>query len=253
MSQKAESTTNIDLPRDFPGASDQMFLGEVERAIGEGPREIWLNCSAIERITSHGVGVLWKAYQSCADSGVALRLASPSRGLIQALCALDLNDFFEIPATPEKGRHRSGDLTEPSTGVYSASFEATEAGINQALGHFGDHVRTLQLDSDTEFELQTLFYEVATNIRQHGDVPAGDLVQVAFVAQQDLLSLSFTDTGIPFDPTQHSAHYDFVEAAKSGQTRGFGIALIERMTDSMTYARPRDAHNMLTLAKRRSA
>jgi anti-sigma regulatory factor (Ser/Thr protein kinase) len=124
--------------------------------------------------------------------------------------------------------------------------------INEALLRFGDHVHTLDLDSDTEFELQTLFYEIATNIRQHGKAKDGEGVQVTLVAQQDKITVSFTDGGPPFDPTQQSVDYDFRQAASTKQTRGFGIALIQRMTDAMTYSRLNDTHNMLTLCKRRS-
>jgi serine/threonine-protein kinase RsbW len=253
MHVRADSQNLLPLPCDLSGDSERVLEARLGVLIAAGPSVIRLDCTGLNKITSRYVGVLWQAYRRCADSGIELQLESPSVGLVRVLMALDLAEFFGV--APRSGdtdsEYRAASEFDHTTGVYTDRFGATEAEINSALERFMQFASRVRISSTTEFELKTLFYEVTTNIRTHGEMPAGEPIQFQASAAHDKILLTFWDTGMPFDPCARPADMDFIAAARSGQRCGFGIAMMRRLADNLTYTREKDRTNVLTIEKKR--
>lgn len=238
----------IQLTPGFPEGDARAFFDRLAAVLAESPRQVKVDCSALDRITSRGVGLLWKAYCECASSGTSLLLESPSHGVVRTLSALDLGAFFGLePAELPTAEYRGGS----GAGEYVDAFPATESEVDRALTRFGDYVRGLNMETAMEAELQTLFYEAVTNIRLHGGLTPPQRVEVQFSIGEHDLRLCFKDPGPPFDPTTQKDDYNNAMAAQRGQIRGFGLAMMRRMADEMTYTRESGRLNVLTLLKRR--
>ncbi|MEW5995684.1 MAG: STAS domain-containing protein, partial [Candidatus Zixiibacteriota bacterium] len=170
MLVKPEDTCSIVVPA---GLSDDFLAGfdaRLKSLQQKDCRVVTLDCSQLENPTSSHVNVLWRAYQSCAEAGKEVRLKSPTPALIRVLQAMDLAEFFTWDKTPVLTQQRRAAQPEPGgvTRRYFDAFVTDVGGIDKALEDFLRFVARLQLPEVTEFELRTIFYEVATNIRTHG-------------------------------------------------------------------------------------
>lgn len=253
MSPQLDENCQIHLDQTFAENDGQEFLVELEEILKSSPRDVWLDCGDLERITSRGVGVLWHAHHSCAKSETMLHLEFATEGVLRTFRALDLCDLFGLEPTVIEYRSTPSSGADSNQEHYSDTFGVSAEGVNKALIRLGRFLQKLELDQTLSLDLQTLFYETITNIRTHSELDPGEKVAVTLKINAGEAIFSFTDPGMPFDPTTHPVDFDFVRAAKLGQTHGFGLALMRRMADQMTYSREQGTHNVLTITKRSDA
>ena len=100
------------------------------------------------------------------------------------------------------------------------------------------------------FELKTIFYEVTTNIRNYSGLKEDELIVFTARPRRDGITLTFADRGLPFNPTTQIDDFNARKAARKKQSRGFGIVMVRRMADRITYVRQAGSTNMLTLEKK---
>jgi len=89
-----------------------------------------------------------------------------------------------------------------------------------------------------------LFANVSYHAYPHGAV--GDLT-IEVDIKDDILYLTFIDTGIPFDPTQ-PFNADVTSGVEERKQGGLGIFLVKRSVDKLTYERKKN-QNILYLEK----
>ena len=78
---------------------------------------------------------------------------------------------------------------------------------------------------------------------------AGEVtVTAAFDAPQRLFALTFTDSGIPYNPLDREDP-DITLSAEERQIGGLGIMMVRKTMDGMTYEYT-DGHNILTISKK---
>ena len=242
----------IEAPVDLTSESVTYFQNRLEDYLKASPGSIVLDCSGLELVTSSHINVLWQAYQLCANAGVAIRISSPTLGLRRVLKILDLHDFFldsqglEQVETTRTQRLRIVTSFE----TYSDEFDAGAGSIDNALGKFLRHISCLQLPELILFDLRVMFYEIATNIRIHGRLGNQDRIKFSARADNTRIILTFIDSGIPFDPTRQQSNINQRSSARNNQYRGFGIPMIFRMADKVSYVRKNDTFNILTLEKK---
>ena len=255
MQVEAGTSRSILIPSELTPESVAGFEEGLEAALRSNPRLVVIDSSRLVQVTSNHIKILWQAYRACVDAGVGMKLKSPSPGLIRVLKVLDLYDIVaeshDIPCPRSDDAAWSG--STKSAEVNSSRFAADPVSVDRALEGFLKFVERLHLPETTEFELRTVFYEVATNIRAHAGIGENDPIAVSCRADDSKIVLVFADTGIPFDPTRMAANMDLEAAAREGRARGFGITLIRRLTDNMSYVRKNNKMNILTLEKRRAA
>jgi anti-sigma regulatory factor (Ser/Thr protein kinase) len=180
-----------------------------------------------------------------------MRLQRPSAGLIRVLKVLDLYDLFltqpETPVPIGSGVSRiSDDLKDQQ---FSIDFHPTVDQINSAQSRFEEFLKTLMVEDLLVFELTTVFYEVGTNIRIHGQLNSRDVVKFTASYIDGNVVLEFTDPGQPYILPEIPPDFDPQEIMAKKRTHGFGLILIDRLTDGITYERIQDKFNVLRLRK----
>jgi anti-sigma regulatory factor (Ser/Thr protein kinase)/anti-anti-sigma regulatory factor len=246
-------TPTLVVPANLSDDAVARFDQELKLLLTRGHSSVALDTGHLDYVTSSHIKLLWQAYHLCLDSGATMKLESLSAGLVRVLKVLDLHELFvgehgtAHPQLRKAVREESGD-----TGAYYVDeFTANSDGIDNALDGFLKFLKRFDLTDEAIFELRTVFYEVVTNIRLHSRAGADELIVFATSVERSRVVLIFADSGISFNPETRADDFDPHAASEAGATRGFGLALVRRLTDKMSYVRVSDAVNVLTLERNR--
>ncbi len=251
MSLDTKKCRLISVPADFDDDSLQAFFDELNLAIGDEPLEIALDCSPLEHATSRHINALWDALTRCERAGIAMRLTSVAYGLRRVLSVLDLTDLFTIeyegdrenrmPHAPVKGR-----VSER----FEVEIDAKIDAVTDVMRGLHTFLERLDLTEIGVFDLETVFYEVATNICRHSGLEQHRKIRFVADLSEDEISFEFTDAGERFDPTGNTPEFDPHLAIRRRQSRGIGLVMIQRLMDSISYDRIGREYNVVTLRKR---
>lgn len=251
MEAETKNLYLVQAPAVLSGDAISTFEKSIRDLLQKGPDFISLDCSQLRHATSSHINALWLAYQRCADIGVELRLRSVPAGLVRVLKVLDLYELFtyeEQIASPQT-KEATQFVLEDFQKRYDDKFRADADSINKALNRFIQFLVPMQLSQLIEFELRTVFYEVATNIVTHAGIRKDSSIVFTAKANDSKIVLIFADSGIPFDMTDHRATFDPRIAGKNGQKHGLGITMIRKLTDRISYIRENDLTNVLRIEK----
>ncbi len=242
---------SIVVPIDLADESVNDFTEQLTSLIGGSPQEIFLDCSRLKWVTSKHVNLLWQAHNQCQDSGIRARLVNTSEKLIRVLKILDIYDLLTCEPAQATTRIQ---VNSPSTHAetrpaWQIGFgpEATE--IKIALERFQNYLTSLNVSDLFTFEIETVFYEIATNIRLHSEISDDERILLRCLPDSDKLHMEFEYRGVRFDPTDSGLDFDVMVAAQNGQKRGYGLLMINRMTDGIKYNQKDNNCNVLTLEK----
>lgn len=216
-------------------ASVHEFLVRVDSRLGQGVSLIQVDCTQLDRVTSSHINALWLAREKCDQQRATLELINVGKGLRRVLEALDLASLF-LPAPPVALRL---DLQ------LSPTVESIDSAMSKVVGFLAKS----RVPEVTAFELQTVFYEVTTNIRCHGQLTSKDSIRFDAQINEQVVTFTFIDNGVSFDPTSHDSNVDFREPSREQRRNRFGLAMIERLSDSQKYSRTADEQNQLSIRK----
>ncbi len=249
MGFKTDSHHMVILPSDMSDSTITTLMKNLDKLLSDKPELISLDCSRLENINSSQIGFLWQARQKCVKAGADIRLHSPSSGLICVLKVLDLQDLFQYTGRPDYGT-RAQPVGAVLTNSYVDEFKSEVDSINRALNNFTEFLSSLNLHHMTIFELQTIFYEVSTNIRTHSGMSKNESILFTVRTNDEKIVLVFADSGRRYDITRQPIDINPEMAGKNKQKSGFGIALIRRLADKIEYLGERTGLNILVLEKR---
>jgi len=241
----------ISVPADFDDDALQGFFEELKSAIQEQPSEIGLDCSLLEHTTSRHINALWDALTKCERAGIPMRLTSVGYGLERVLSVLDLTELFTVEY--ERERHDKAarpPVPDRPPRRFEATLEARIDVVSDVMAEIHDFLQQLALSDIGVFDLETVFYEVATNICRHSGLEQHRKISFIAEVDQSEVSFKFTDAGERFDPTGNTPEFDPRLAIKRRQSRGIGLVMIQRLMDSVSYARVDGRFNVVTLKKR---
>lgn len=241
QSMQTDVKTNIKMPDSIAGSAspDEAtitdFLSQVELRLGQGANTIQLDCAPLVRVTSRHINALWLIREICSERGARIELRNVSDGLRRVLEALDLAELFlRDAAVPYRLDLRiAADVTD----------------INDGMSRLVRFLMSAGVPEGTAFELQTVFYEVTTNIRLHGRLPSQGVIKCDAQVRAQTATFTFVDDGVRFDPTSYEAAVDFQQAGLDLQSRGFGLAMIRRLSDCLEYSRTVNDENRLKIKK----
>jgi len=94
--------------------------------------------------------------------------------------------------------------------------------------------------------------EVATNVIMYAYPGGRGKIHLALRRDGDMLRVTITDHGVPFDPTQ-SAAPDLARPLEERPVGGLGIHLARSMVDEITYRRAGDANILMMTAQVKGA
>lgn len=251
MSVRANKTVSLLVPLDVNGDTLEGFYTDLDCRLSESPAEVLLDCALLEHATSTHINTLWQARNRCEEAGVPVKLTSVTYGLERVLMVLDLYDLFIAERDGVEARAGTGmpGTEAASPPRLSLEVEPTVDGINAAMQALHDYLMKLNLGEIFAFDLETAFYEVTTNIRLHARLDGGQSILFTAGPGEGGLHLRFEDSGPYFDPTALVAEFDPEEAMRNRQRQGFGLAMIRRLVDSISYERKDDCLNILNLEK----
>jgi anti-sigma regulatory factor (Ser/Thr protein kinase)/anti-anti-sigma regulatory factor len=254
MPVTTERGRRILVPADLDEGALDGFFAELDITLEESPWEISLDCSLLDHATSGHINILWDAQTRCEHAGIPMRLLSVRYGLERVLKILDLFDLFtveQVTAAP------GDDARDGNTGVFTPPALELEIRprmeeVSEAVVKIHDYLVRLGLPGSYAFDMETVFYEVATNIRRHGGLGENELVSIRAIPGEERVTMRFADPGQPFDPTGRKTMFDPRQAIRLKQTNGIGLTMIKRLVDTISYERVGNRLNVLTLEKKLS-
>ncbi|MBN1212021.1 MAG: ATP-binding protein [candidate division Zixibacteria bacterium] len=246
----SKKTLVIKIPKVLSVESVDKFHEELGALINQGPAMLELDCSRIDLVTSSHINLLWEARTLCLERGIKIKLCFVSSGLIRVLKVLDLHEIFlgDKNELPEDALHQDH-MEFQAIGEFKLEFRAEANSITRALAEFRRYLSKLNLPMKGVIELEIVFYEVVTNIRLHSGVSSDATIMFNANSLKNKIVMVFTDQGKAFDPTSKEQNFDPDKAIKEKKKHGFGLTMITRMTNRMTYERRDDRINVLTLEK----
>ncbi|UCD93913.1 MAG: ATP-binding protein [Candidatus Zixiibacteriota bacterium] len=251
MLSKTEEKYRIEVPSGLSGGNAEAFYDRLKSLLKDHPPVVILDCSSLRQVSSRHINILWEARLMAQESKVRVGLASVSSNLARVLKVLDLYDLFltDTPevnpeATPEVQLHLQYDEN-----ALQLKLKAQTSAVKRALAEFHRYLKKINLPEAYAFELETVFYEVATNICTHAQVADDEVITFVAEPLPGKITMHFIDPGLPFDPTTIADEFDPDLARGKRQKRGYGLTMINRMIDDLKYERRDDHHNVLTLEK----
>jgi anti-sigma regulatory factor (Ser/Thr protein kinase)/anti-anti-sigma regulatory factor len=239
----------------FPADSDSQVLASLQvaadRMLASGAGDISIDCGSLTRVTSSHIGALWLLHCKCREAGVGLTILSPTQNLVQALEAVDLHNLLipglSLPTEPSVEPRKESD--DRSRHLMSSRFRATVEEIDRALSAFREFMSELMIESGFAASMETIFYEVTTNIREHSSLRENNTIEFTSEISPFGVTVQFVDSGGEFDPTKMDTTFDPELAIREGKTRGFGIAMVKKLADSISYVRRENRDNVLKITK----
>jgi anti-sigma regulatory factor (Ser/Thr protein kinase)/anti-anti-sigma regulatory factor len=252
MLTQTEEKYVLTIPADVDKRVLDEFYDDLARLERDGLKEAVIDCSSLEHVASRHIMLLWQAFNTCQELGINVRLTSVTYALTQALKLLDIYNLFLDDSgqlARKKKIVKSVDADLQSLDL-ALRFEASTKGVADALMDFQRYLDGLGLSELSAFEMATVFYEIATNIRLHANLKTDDRVEFSALLKEDRVYIKFTDPGAAFDPTSVRDDYNPGTALKNHKKSGLGLTLVKRIVDSLTYARNDNRINELKLEKR---
>jgi anti-sigma regulatory factor (Ser/Thr protein kinase) len=254
MSVTTEKGRRILVPADLDEGALDGFFAELDITLEESPREISLDCSLLDHATSGHINMLWDAQTRCERAGIPMQLLSVRFGLERVLKVLDLFDLFTVeqvttaPGDDSPGGGK-GVFIPPA---FELEIRSDMDDVSESVVKLHDYLVRLGLPGSVAFDLETVFYEVATNIRRHAGLGEGEQMSIRAIPGDERITLRFADPGQPFDPTGRKTMFDPRQAIRLKQTNGIGLTMIKRLVDTISYERVGNRLNVLTLEKKLS-
>ncbi|MCD6161059.1 MAG: ATP-binding protein [candidate division Zixibacteria bacterium] len=247
-----EVDNTIMVPIELSENAEQSFLQHLENLSNVHSLPIKLNCSQLKQTTSTHIGLLWQAREIFEEKGIKMSLLWPTPELIRVLKVLNLTEFFNFD-----GDSQTIDRTEfisfeisASPEIYRDEFIADNESLNKALEKFKQFLIRINLTKYISFDLIIIFYEVGNNICTHGTTNGSNKVIFKAKVFNNRIVMQFEDNGLPFNPTEKMTDFHPLEAAKKRQKRGFGLSIIKKLIDDISYTYSDNGMNKLTLEKR---
>ena len=130
------------------------------------------------------------------------------------------------------------------------TFEANIDRISWLTDQVNEELEKLNCPMKVQMQIDVAIDELLANIASYAYAPdKGDVtVRFDFDEESRMASISFIDTGIPYDPLR-KPDPDVTLQAQEREVGGLGIFLVKKTMDDMLYAR-KDGRNILTIRKR---
>ena len=126
--------------------------------------------------------------------------------------------------------------------------DATDASL-PAVSEFTDGILSeCDCSTKTQMQIRVAIEEIFVNIAHYAYDGATGSADVIFEINDDTLSITFRDSGKPYNPLE-KADPDTTLSAEERNIGGLGIFMVKKLMDSVSYIN-RDGQNILTLTKR---
>ena len=127
--------------------------------------------------------------------------------------------------------------------------EASVDKLDTVLAFLEEKLEAADCPLKTQMQITVAAEEIFVNVAQYAYAPGtGDVtVAVAFSDEPSSVTVSFTDSGIPFDPLSRQDP-DISLSAEEREVGGLGIYMTKKLLDQLHYEY-RNGQNVLSLTK----
>ncbi len=127
---------------------------------------------------------------------------------------------------------------------------ATVESLDEVLAFIDTELESVDCPMKIQMQLDVAVEELYVNIAHYAYAPGTGEATVSIDITQDPLNvtITFKDSGIPFDPTA-KADPDVTLSAQERQIGGLGIYMAKKGTDEMKYEY-KDGQNILSISKK---
>ena len=127
---------------------------------------------------------------------------------------------------------------------------ATVESLDEVLAFIDSELESVDCPMKVQMQLDVAVEELYVNIAHYAYAPSTGEATVSIDITQDPLNvtITFKDSGIPFDPTA-KADPDVTLSAQERQIGGLGIYMAKKGTDEMKYEY-KDGQNILSISKK---
>jgi anti-sigma regulatory factor (Ser/Thr protein kinase) len=127
---------------------------------------------------------------------------------------------------------------------------ATVESLDEVLAFIDTELESVDCPMKVQMQLDVAVEELYVNIAHYAYAPGTGEATVSIDITQDPLNvtITFKDSGIPFDPTA-KADPDVTLSAQERQIGGLGIYMAKKGTDEMKYEY-KDGQNILSISKK---
>ncbi len=127
---------------------------------------------------------------------------------------------------------------------------ATVESLDEVLAFIDAELESVDCPMKIQMQLDVAVEELYVNIAHYAYAPGTGEATVSIDITQDPLNvtITFKDSGIPFDPTA-KADPDVTLSAQERQIGGLGIYMAKKGTDEMKYEY-KDGQNILSISKK---
>ena len=127
---------------------------------------------------------------------------------------------------------------------------ATVESLDEVLAFIDSELESVDCPMKVQMQLDVAVEELYVNIAHYAYAPGTGEATVGIDITQDPLNvtITFKDSGIPFDPTA-KADPDVTLSAQERQIGGLGIYMAKKGTDEMKYEY-KDGQNILSISKK---
>ena len=138
------------------------------------------------------------------------------------------------------GGHRLKELT----------VEAVKSNITPVIAFLDEQLESLDCPIKAQMQLDVAVDELFTNIASYAYAPGtgNATIRLDFDPADRMFSVTFIDSGIPYDPLQ-KPDPDVTLSAEERTIGGLGIFLVKKTMDEMTY-RYESNQNIVTIRKK---
>ncbi|MEW5683403.1 MAG: ATP-binding protein [Pseudomonadota bacterium] len=126
-------------------------------------------------------------------------------------------------------------------GAHLARLPAESAAVRRALEHARGFCEAREVSRDAAERLAIIVEEWIANVLEHGETPARSRIILSLAHQGEVVRVTFSDAGLPFDPRE--ASFEGPHAERGG---GAGLELIRAWSRIVVYAR-RGGRNRVVL------
>ena len=129
------------------------------------------------------------------------------------------------------------------------TIEAKIENLNEVLGFVDGQLEELECPMKAQMQIDVAVEEIFVNIASYAYAPGVGNAVVRFESSQDPASvtITFIDSGIPYDPVQKDDP-DVTLSAEERGIGGLGIYMAKKAMDDMKYVY-RDGQNILSISK----
>ena len=229
----------------------QQLTDHVNGLTDSGATRVNIDCTDIPLLTREHIWLLLQVQSVCQMQGIEAIITAPTSTLfnIETLGSLiEASSSLTKRVTPRQIHEPSiPSVSDPNRLEQRIRARASE--LAKSTQEFESFLARLKLEKVDRYVIRTLYTEAVQNIYRHAGLKDSQEIQIQAELTGRCIGLTFIDEGPEFDPTAESALDEQLSDPSAVEFPHFGIKMLKRLADDMTYQRSQSGKNVLRIIK----